>query len=304
MHRGLRYMLVAAARAVGAAAFIVVMSAACLASAPDCHLKRYESLPITFDRAGGAVVPVTIDGKVQNLLIDTGGPASMLTQSAVSRLGLQPMHMDHGIYFTMYGGTTLDHYVNATIAFHGMRPARMPFIVMPDGALADGNDGTLGSDVLPVFELDFDFTDGKLNLISQDHCTGDVVYWTDGAYAKIPFKFGFNRHIEVEVTLNGKKVMALLDTGSAQSLMSADTAEALFGLAATKPGNRHFESLSFGGVTVLNPRIGLEPNDKTKVLEGRSWMPKLIIGMDVLKQLHLFISYKEKAVYATTAGAH
>jgi hypothetical protein len=37
---------------------------------------------------------------------------------------------------------------------------------------------------------------------------------------------------------------------------------------------------------------------------GGSGQPKMILGMGVLRQLHLFIAYKERNIYVTAASAH
>jgi hypothetical protein len=39
--------------------------------------------------------------------------------------------------------------------------------------------GILGMDFLSRFDIEPDVTKGKFNLYSQDHCPGQVVYWSD-----------------------------------------------------------------------------------------------------------------------------
>jgi len=58
-----------------------------------------------------------------------------------------------------------------------------------------------------------------------------------------------------------------------------------------------FKSIDFQGVAVINPHI---------LVLGRQDFPltNLILGIDVLRNLHMYISYKERKIYLTPATAH
>ena len=89
--------------------------------------------------------------------------------------------------------------------------------------------------------------------------------------------------------------------------MSLDTAVDLFKIdpATLKKNNGRypFKMLTLQGVTVNNPDIILVPDDKSKIMGGYR-QPKLILSMGILRQLHLFIAYKEHNIYVTSASAH
>jgi hypothetical protein len=141
---------------------------------------------------------------------------------------------------------------------------------------------------------------------------------------------GQDTHIRVPVTLDGKNFMATLATGAVRSTMSAKTAEFAFGLTADSPGSvplgtvdgnpQHkvfghvFKTLTFDGVTVNNPHIAIIPDlmgskDPDNTVATGSMIQhvddglasEVTIGMDVLKQLHLYIAYKERKLYITPA---
>ena len=78
-----------------------------------------------------------------------------------------------------------------------------------------------------------------------------------------------------------------------------------------------FKSLEFEGLLVQNPIVQVIPdvlrNSKSgnSDAETGSLLPnsaldeesiKMCIGMDVLRQLHVYIAYKEKVLYLTPAG--
>jgi hypothetical protein len=60
-----------------------------------------------------------------------------------------------------------------------------------------------------------------------------------------------------------------------------------------------FDTLSFEGVTVQNPDIDIIPGETYGKLN-----PQLIIGINVLRQLRVYIAYKEQTLYLTSAEAN
>ena len=289
------------------AAGAVLSVGAARAADEKCSLGRYAALPITIDQSGGVVVPMKVDGQVQNLLVDTGGVFSMLTESTAARLKLHP-EMIVMAWMTMFGGRKLDHYVVAhSMEIAGVQVRKREFMLIPDDILPPSIDGILGPDVMGVFDVEFDFAAGKLNLFSQNHCEGKVVYWTQDGYAQIPFKLDEDRHMKINVMLDGQKVSAILDTGSSRSAMSLETAKDLFKIDETalkaNGGHYPFKTLTLQDVAVTNPDLSLVPDDQSRVMGGFG-QPKLILGMGVLRQLHLYIAYREHEIYVTPASAH
>jgi len=145
-------------------------------------------------------------------------------------------------------------------------------------------------------------------VFAQKHCPAGVVYWTQGGYARIPLHVNDAWQISVPVTLDGQELRALIDTGSPTSAMVLEVGQHLFGWAEndsrlkTFPNGTArfpFAQLAFGDVIVSNPDILLPP--RRAVAAG---VPDLILGMDVLRQLNVYIAYKERAMYVTSADAH
>jgi hypothetical protein len=163
-------------------------------------------------------------------------------------------------------------------------------------------DGLLGADFLYYFDLELDFARGKINFISPDRCEGKAVYWTKGDYGVIPFDYKA-RSIRMTVQLDGKDVEALLDTGASDTVMSLDKAASLFDwgdkTAAAMHGAHTFKTLKIGGVTVNNPSIELVPDRVSRLMGAGN--PRIILGMTMLRRLHVLISYKEEKIYVTPA---
>lgn len=286
----------------------ILFSGTAFADGENCRLLRYASLPITMDSSGGATVPMSIAGSTVNMLVDTGAVFSTLDEYTVQRLKLTHGMIPRREITTMFGGQML--YSAALVPEFQIGKLVVDkhyFPVMQDGSVSFPEDGLLGTDITAAFDLDFDFVDGKLNLVSQNHCAGAVVYWTKGEYAVVPFEMGDQRHINIDVMLDGRNVRAIVDTGSSRSIMSLDAAEDIFGLddtALNRDGNQHaFGQLMLQGVSVSSPDISLIPDNQSRLLNVHGG-PVLILGMDVLRQLHLYIAYGEHKLYATPASAH
>ncbi len=161
-----------------------------------------------------------------------------------------------------------------------------------------------------------------------------MVYWSL-AYGTVPF-LDNSGHIVVQVDLDGTSLDAIVDTGAYASLLDEVTASRFFGFDPDSPDTIHiknapadalvhyarrFKKLTIGDVVVSNPTIGILPDKAEKSfnrdaenavdnasgdllygyhLNGES----LMIGMDILRQLHIYIAYGERKIYVTPADAH
>jgi len=292
------------------------------AAEEDCRLKRAAALDMRIDEEGGATIPVTIGGQDLQMLIDTGGMFSLMKPSIVEKLKLEQKSLpaDQRYALMLYGHEFLNHYVDATDIVIGHMPAvpHKQFVLLPENRLPPETAGTIAPDFLQFFDADFDFANEKFNIFLQKHCWGQVVYWADeGSYAVIPINLDHGAHIDMPVEIDGHRVKATLDTGSSRSLFSWEAARRIFDIDEKSPGVKPlgdhgryqyaFKTLTMKGegdgvtITVQNPDIALVP-DKTSGMTYAE--PIIILGMGILRQLHLYIAYKEKNLYVTPASAH
>lgn len=192
-------------------------------AADECHLVQMASVPMNIDDSGRIEVPMTIAGKPLQLMIDTGNPLTMLSYDSAQALGLELKHVDLGApgvpHLMLRNGLTVEEYTKAhDIAFGQLKTDSMQFAIFPGSSSFGGIDGLLGNDIMANYDVDFDFANGKFNLFSQDHCSGQVVYWTRGPVAVIPFSRNILKHIFLNVELDGKSTEAIVDTGTARSV--------------------------------------------------------------------------------------
>jgi predicted aspartyl protease len=164
------------------------------------------------------------------------------------------------------------------------------------------------------YDADFDFANAAFRLFSSDHCEGKVVYWTHDPYGAVEFRLNQFGQITVPIMLDGHEIRATIDTGAYHSVASLETVKDALGIDDTNsdlhliPGmpdrpRYHYplKTLSLQSITVNNPDVILIPDNQSRQPPGA---PKMLLGINVLKQLHLYFAYRERTLYVTPAAAH
>ena len=282
------------------------------AGAQDCKLTRFASLPMSTLPDGRIAVPVGIEGHVAPFLIDTGGISATMSRQFATEIGKTPERAPRGLIGV--GGAILSSSISAADFSLGPMHGKDIYVLIDeriDGA--GGMEGTLAPEMMHRFDVDFDFRKGLVNFFSQDHCPGKVVYWTNDASITIPIDVDPNHKIRIPVMIDGQKVMAMLDTGSVTSVMSMGLAKKIgvsldskdlklkiaFGSKDRfKEFDYPFKTLSLDGLTVNNPHITVLSD--TLLPSGLG--DDLILGVSFLRQLHIYVAYKEEKLYITPAA--
>jgi hypothetical protein len=308
------------------------------AHAADCGpLQKLFSLDVTSAPSGVSSIPVTINGSQRRLEFDTAGGRSILSEGALDSLGLHAVTGNVKLLDRSGNASQRSVTINSLV-IGGMEAKNVVFLVSPNPNFG-GNpqlpvDGGLANDVMMNYDLDLDFAGGKVSYFTPDHCDGHVVYWTTTQPSVIPFRHElpgsrniYDTHIYFHVNLDGKDLLAALNTAAARSQMSARTADIydvkedtkgtvpLGTVAGKKVFGYTFKTISFGDVTVSNPRVVVlpdvvgrnDPNNggRTDSRIGRQddiQVPDISIGMDVIRQLHIYVAAKEGKLYITAAG--
>jgi hypothetical protein len=280
----------------------------------DCRLVRHAALDMV-PFGGLVVVENAIGDKPLKMLVDTGGYLTCFNESKIAELGLPvERYPESGI--VMYGGLGLRRFVTLSDFRIGrMHARRLAYPLLPPGHLPDGIDGLLAPDFLASFDVEFDFAGGKVNLFSKEHC-GKVTHWTDQPVTPIALvRDDDGIHISTHVQVDGKDILAIIDTGSSRTIMSFDDARWKFDIDRDDPrltddhtfndlkGTKRFpfQQMTFGNVQVNHPEIILVPDRESRMGPNG---PTLILGLSVLRHLHMYIAYREKNLYVTDANEH
>ncbi|HET7085055.1 MAG TPA: aspartyl protease family protein [Rhizomicrobium sp.] len=301
---------------------LLVLLAATHAQAQNCDLKlvtRVDMLPLE----NRMEVPVSINGIPKLLLLDTGGVVSQLSPDAVKDLKLA-FHETGGRIYDASGIYSHGMVIANNLTLGALTAKSLHLMISPENLGV--SDGLLSSDLLVRYDVDVDFGTGKLSYFSPDHCPGKVVYWHTETVAEVPLTLREGSKFLVEVRLDGKPFNALVDTGATRSFISMPVAREIFGLTQDSPGMTpagdvngdprlfsylyKFSNLTFEGVTVSNPAILLIPDRLAgSTIEAGSYvasagvkLPELVLGMDVMKHLHMYFAFNEKKLYVSAAA--
>jgi predicted aspartyl protease len=304
--------------------------AANAADAP-CGLVRVAELPVNIEN-GRLLVKMDVDGHEGWFLMDTGSPVNMLSRHMVEALGLKPLPITPGVLLYDGAGQQIKHFVTPKkLTLSGMIAENKQFAVMGESSTAEiPFEGIFGADFLAAYDVELDLPHGKMRLFSQDHCKGQVVYWTQD-YATLPFKIDASLHMVMQATLDGNPMRAMLDTGSTPSTISAQTARRTFnfdpeaqgiapddrvtmGSGASLPVYKHkFGNLDVGGVEFHNTELLVIPDKTTRIMRDHErhtehaselYLPtQVTIGLHHLARIRAYIAYGERMLYISAADA-
>jgi len=224
-------------------------------------LKEVASLRMTVLPDGSRVsVPITIDGKPVNLLVDTGAGMSGLTKPAAMTLGIRLRDSEAVRLVDEDGIAVHRYYVADSFQLGSLTAKNVPFMQHADIDDVRVN-GTIGPDLMVRYDVELDFSEKRLTYFSQDHCPGHVVHWQNDAVAQVPIRItarakdyplpdvnpavtslspdfvGFvmsfgspilGTDIRAQVMLDGRSFTANIDTGLDISMINSKAAQEYF----------------------------------------------------------------------------
>ena len=303
------------------------------AYAADCSPLQIENSikMVPLNRSSRFLVPITLNGVEKKFLFDTAGALSTISQSTVKELNLPAYHSRYRLSNTR-GQDSWDFVQIHEVRFGNAKNNGVQLQIVGDFGPQGGPepyDGTLASGVFLHDDFDLDFGAERLNFFSPDHCDGKVVYWPHEVLSVIPIKEE-QGHLDIPVTLDGLPMRAVINTAAPNTSLRLNRAREILNFSPDAPttGNapkdnperqiypRRFASLSFDGVTVQNPLIIIQPleygggkSDDT-VVGSRAehkddqlnrLSADMVIGMDILRHLHIYVASRESKLYVTEA---
>jgi len=301
-----------------------------MAWAADCGpLQQVNSVDLV-EGPNRALVPVSLNGIPKLFLLDTGGDVTQISAEVADDLKLTKL--DSNLHLLDLYGHASDKMVrieNFTIGrLHG---ENINMAIQPNPNFGKGTRyvGLFGPEMMGRYDVDLDFGAYTMKYFSPDHCPGHVVYWQHAALGVTPMTFR-NRHIRLKVKVDGKDLTAEIDTGATNTTMKAEAARRIFDVVPESPGNvplnapgmagafgRVFSTLDFEGVAVQNAHVVIlpdlvgskDPNNtqqtgsRAKRVDDEIDSADMLIGMNILKKLHLYIAFDERKLYISEASA-
>lgn len=327
---------------LGTSALFAFFVARPLAAAETCGSPAVMSTIAIAFRSGDdrPFVPVTINGADKTMLFASGSSIGLIGEATVAALKLPHEYPSKELNAAMWRGvpawegrTAREQADVAVLGLGRLRIVDATFEVEPQSA-ASASDmayvGVLPPRLLRDFDIDLDFGAATMTVLSQDCEEGWFETRYPGPVAALPFRLpGYGTPL-VDVELDDRTLTALAQTGARISVIHSAAAQD-FGLTlgdadtpyvgelAGKPGTRvyrhHFATLALGGVSLhdidlfIVPDAPVSPGDDAPEIGSRIprvsprvSAPEMILGMDVLRRLHLYFANKDHMLYVTPAS--
>jgi predicted aspartyl protease len=292
-------------------------------AAGACTLRTVGELNVDLSRRA-PIVDGEINGAKVKVMIDTGSSVTMITAPAAKALGLIGAPTPGGYVFGIGGKTDTYATLLKSLKIGTLTGSDLPPI-MVGGALAGEPDIAmlLGSDLLSQFDVELDLADHMIRLFRADGCTPpQLVYWNK-PYSQATLESGAG--FDTEVTLNGRRVLATLDTGASASLVDAQTAAGVgaatpshpqlvvtgLGPAQREGWNDDFASVAIGDESIAHARIEVadfardfaEVDGTTDTRISRhDGAPTMLIGDDFLRAHRVMIDPKNHVIVFSYTG--
>jgi predicted aspartyl protease len=270
---------------------------------PKCKLLRIAQWMMRAEYYS-PVVDAMINGQYVRVLLDTGAALTVVRRAATRSLNLARTEIE--------GLPNVEAvYINE---FRIGKWERNDWRVLVAGEHDYGDDVALvlGDDFFQSADVEFDFQSNAVRVYQAKDCeNAPLAYWARTA-TQVPIEPG--ERVRLGISINGKPVRALLDSGASRSLLG--TAEAAkLGITAQSPGataagcvggygknavdswTAQFESFAIGDEVIRNPRIRIADLEQhTGAQDG------MLLGADFLHSHRVLVARSQGKLYFTYAG--
>lgn len=282
-----------------------------LAASPAMAQERCTAEPVTtlpiVQLGGKVLVPVQVNDQPVLFAVDTGSNVSAISETVVQRMKLPTFPIRANTRVTGIGGVDATAYARInSLVLGNLKAEGDRYMVGPFD-----NDGLLGSDYLRNFDLDFDFAANQLSLYRPRACAGGPP--GSGSFSKLEMDVLRSGHVRIPVTLDGKPLWAMLDTGAPGTMITALAASSTFGIKASENGRitiggatggtteiapHTFDSLAIGDFSQASPTLAVAADNDVRFEQSQ-----LLLGMAQMRGLRLYLSYRERNLYVSRPAA-
>lgn len=280
--------------------------------ATDCHLQDFGTLPVEMID-GQPTTMVKINGVDTRFMLDTGASLNTMSRANAVSLGLKPKELQDDVRIAGVGGDARAEIARVKkFGILGMTLSNVDFIV----GGSDTGYGLIGANLLNVADLEIDLGHGKVTLFRPNSCDkAPLAYWSkDGHYNVVDMERSPDKSKDyltvLAITIDGKKLRALVDSGASVTVLSRDAAEQIGidlngpgakpSMASTGIGSKAIKSwtvnigtFSVGGETIRHTSMD--------VLDGSLGDREIdmLLGADFLLAHRMYIANSQHKVYFT-----
>ncbi len=282
--------------------------------ADGCQLMKYGTLPVEMV-AGRATTMVKINGKDTRFVLDTGSFFNLMSRASALSLGLKPRAAPFGFRVSGVGGSAYADFAEAkSFGVLDTTFKRVAFIV----GGTDMGYGLLGANFLDAVDVDLDLAHGKVTLFKPEHCRKmALAYWTKGGGYNVAAMDSVansdDRTTYLRVTINGKQVRALLDSGAYDTVLSRRAAKRI-GIDLAGPDVKVDRgAIGIGGKSVKTWTVPIDSfsvgtetiqHSQMEVIDGGLGDDRtdMLLGVDFILAHHMYIANSQRKVYFTYNG--
>ncbi len=288
---------------------LLMLTSACGSDPLMCDFVVVTKMPLE-TRSRLLVVPAGIDGKWVTLLVDTGAELTMLSERAVTRLGLARDARSMTRSVGMGGAYAAQDAIIPGLVLGGVR---FPLRRLPVGQFNFGPvlnaDGVLGADVLLAYDLDIDAPGGQMTLYRPRVCPDVRPPWKE-PMERVAGVRALRDRLLIPLELDGVQGMGLLDTGAQATTIGVRMAARL-GLTAQTlasdpivrhhgagPGSQESRLHRFG-LLKIGPAVARQP--LLSVLPVDAGVGDALVGEDFIDGRRLWMSFTSREVFIASS---
>lgn len=281
--------------------------------AKGCKYVNVAEVPVRYT---GPSLEITMEGSLNGtpatLLVDTGA-----SDSALTRTGTEPRDMtlwQTGKSTAGIGGYSRVYQARFKEFRAGPASARNGSLrVLHDFGVPPSYDGIIGAPFLLQADLEFSLAEKQIRFFRPKDCGEAFLAYWDPQATVIPFErnFGKSPNPHFTVLLNGKKLNAIIDSGSSTTVVTLSAAKRA-GLKLDAPGVERagysvgvgdarvarwvtvFDTLQLGVETIRNARVG--------VIDADLYDIDLLLGADFLRSHRVLFAMSQEKLYVTYIG--
>jgi hypothetical protein len=191
-----------------------------------CKMVRIADMPVTII-GNRAFLDAEINGEKVKALIDTGAQASTVWRSEAIRLHLPLVDASEVKIYGVGGQAQVQRTVIDHLVLAGVTASKVRFLVVGSQRMGPGNGSLLlGEDIWSRFTVEFDFGHEIMRLFRTQGCKDEpLVYWaTSYSSTMLDDRPANSNAIKALVALNGRNVLAQLDSGAGYSVVTNEAA--------------------------------------------------------------------------------
>jgi len=283
---------------------------------PRCTYMQISTLPVRL--VGPWLEPAvegTIDGTPATMLVDTGNYKMHITMTGAIRRGMK-LHKTKRSVEGFAGLSDLFEVNLQDISIGSSRNSGNTVVdVIQSTTSAPVYDAVVGAPFLLQADLEVDLPAKRLRLFQPRNCDTEPLYLWDEATGMVPFVAGDdyespNPHFTV--TINGKPVDAVIDTGAPFSILKLRAARRIgidvdgpdvkragsmggVGTESVRVWKARVKSFAIGGETISDAELGINDSRISSSSE-------LLLGRDFLRTHRVLFAMSQKKLYFAYLG--